>query len=408
MTDQPLVRDPAHHLALASLADDQLAWAARSVVDRGFGWLTDEGVPDRARPAELWITARMTHVFALASAQGDDRWAAELAHGVTALTVHFVDPEFGGWVPTLGPELPAYPKRLYDHAFVILAGSSLMVADVEGGRELLEQALATVDAHFWEPEASLARESFVADWSVCEDYRGVNANMHLVEAYLAAGHATGDVEMYRRALGIASRVVNEWARVQEWRIPEHFTAAWVPLPDYNLDRVDDPFRPFGITPGHGLEWARLLLHLETVLEPSEAPWLRDAAIALARRALADGWLEPGGIVYTTDHDGVPVVEERFHWVTCEALAATAVLEAVTNDREWADWYERIWLFALQHLIAPDGAWIHELGPSLELSQRTWAGRPDVYHAYQALMIPRAPVTVSVMASAQAMRFARDA
>ena len=34
--------------------------------DGGFAWLRNDGTPDLERPRELWINARMTHVFALA------------------------------------------------------------------------------------------------------------------------------------------------------------------------------------------------------------------------------------------------------------------------------------------------------------------------------------------------------
>ena len=36
----------------------------------GFAWLDDDGRPDPAQPPQLWITARMTYVFALATLRG--------------------------------------------------------------------------------------------------------------------------------------------------------------------------------------------------------------------------------------------------------------------------------------------------------------------------------------------------
>ena len=36
----------------------------------GFGWLTDEGSLDLTKGVELWVTARMTHVAALAVLEG--------------------------------------------------------------------------------------------------------------------------------------------------------------------------------------------------------------------------------------------------------------------------------------------------------------------------------------------------
>ncbi|MFM6851866.1 MAG: AGE family epimerase/isomerase, partial [Terrabacter sp.] len=48
----------------------------------GFGWLTDDGDLDPGKGVELWITARMTHVAALAVLEGDTASADLVDHGV--------------------------------------------------------------------------------------------------------------------------------------------------------------------------------------------------------------------------------------------------------------------------------------------------------------------------------------
>ena len=48
-----------------------------------------------------------------------------------------------------------------------------------------------VEQHFWDDAAGMMRESFNADWKIEEAYRGANANMHSVEAFLAAADALG-------------------------------------------------------------------------------------------------------------------------------------------------------------------------------------------------------------------------
>src|SRR6478672_4315223 len=97
-----------------------LAFARGSVhPDGGFGWLSEDG------PVELWISCRMTHVFALAHLMGQD-WAGELVdHGVTSLTGRFRDPVNGGWYAAVGADGPvSRAKTAYEHAFVLLAASS--------------------------------------------------------------------------------------------------------------------------------------------------------------------------------------------------------------------------------------------------------------------------------------------
>ena len=56
---------------------DRLLSFARGAVhpDGGFAWLDEAGRPELDRPVELWITCRMTHVFALAHLMGRPSWS---------------------------------------------------------------------------------------------------------------------------------------------------------------------------------------------------------------------------------------------------------------------------------------------------------------------------------------------
>jgi mannose/cellobiose epimerase-like protein (N-acyl-D-glucosamine 2-epimerase family) len=184
-------------------------------------------------------------------------------------------------------------------------------------------------------------------------------------------------------------------------VVEHFAADWTPLPDYNSEARDHPFRPYGVTPGHGLEWARLLLGLHAALE-APPRWLIEAAERLFERAVADGWVEPGGFVYTTDRAGVPVVERRLHWVVTEAIGAAAVLHEATGRPQYEAWYRRAWDFADAHLLdRAHGSWRHELDAGLQPVEGTWSGKPDIYHALQATLIPRLPLSPSLAGALRA-------
>ena len=252
-----------------------------------------------------------------------------------------------------------------------------------------------IERHFFSEEEGACLESWDRAWETPEPYRGANANMHMVEAFLAAGDATGDPVWPERALRIAERLIRDVAGAHEWRVVEHFDDRWRPLPDYNADEPRHPFRPFGITPGHGLEWSRLLLQVRAGL-PTPPDWLLDAARGLFARATAEGWQANGGFVYTTDYDGRPVVADRLHWVVTEAIGAAAVLHTETGAPEYERWSGTLWDFAERHLIDRErGSWHAELDEALRPSRRTWAGKPDVYHALQATLIPRLPVRPSL-------------
>ena len=385
-----------------------LAFAAGSRVPGGFGYLGADGsvLPDK--PIEAWISARMTHVFGLATLLGHPGARNLAEHGVATLRggpLH--DDEQGGWRAASGAGADDDTKAAYVHAFVVLAGATATVAGLPGGRELLDEALGVWERRFWDDDAGLAVESWDRTWTAGEDYRGANANMHGVEATLAAADALARADpeaagrLRARALRATERIVHGLARERQWRLPEHYTADWQPLPEFNRDRPADPFRPFGVTVGHQFEWARLCLHLEAALGDAAPGWLRTDATALFAAAVDRGWAADGheGFPYTLDWADVPVVGARMHWVLCEAVAAAAVLGEVTGERrfdryraDWADLGDR------RFLDAAAGSWHHELTADGRVASGTWAGKPDAYHLVQMLLIPGRPVRGSLAAS----------
>ncbi|WP_324274758.1 AGE family epimerase/isomerase [Blastococcus brunescens] len=382
--------------------DGVLAFAARSrLAGGGFGYLGADGRVLPGRPVETWIVSRMTHVFGLASLLGRPAADELAAHGVAALTdgpLH--DRQHGGWRSSTGDDA----KTAYVHAFVVLAAATATSAGVPGGRALLEDALDVWQTRFWGDDEGLAVEEWDAAWRRLDGYRGVNANMHGVEAVLAAADALDDPGTAERlrgqALRATERVVHGWARERDWRLPEHFTDRWEPLPEYNRELPADPFRPYGITVGHQFEWARLALHLRSVT-PDAPSWLLDDALALFDAAATRGWAADGedGFPYTLDWSDRPVVGARMHWVLCEAVAAASVLVRVTGEprfqelaRRWREHGER------RFADPATGSWHHELTPSGQVASGTWAGQPDAYHLAQMLLLDGRPVRGSVAAA----------
>ncbi len=363
--------------------------------DGGAGWLDDRGRPDPTQGTHTWITTRTVHVYAIGQLIGFPGAPVIADAALAGLTGPLHDDENGGWFTQVADGRPtADRKSCYDHVFVVLAGSSATIAGRPGAPDLLAEALATLDQRFWDERQGLFVDHWNNDWSVLAPYRGVNANMHGVEAMLAATDATGDPRWRGRALRIADRLINHFARRNAWRIPEHFDENWRPLLEHNRDRPDDRFEPFGATVGHGLEWSRLLMHLKASLGPSAPDWLAEASTELFARAVTDGWAPDGqpGFVYTTDWDGSPVVRDRLHWVLAEGVAAAAVLFRETGDHAYARLHEQWWSYAREYLLDTEhGSWRHQLDPQNRPTSTVWQGKPDLYHAVQATVIPSLPL-----------------
>jgi sulfoquinovose isomerase len=394
----------------AAEADRLLRFGARAALDEGgFGYLDDDGQVDQARPRELYITARMTHVFSLASlGSGGLPNSPELAaHGVNALRGPFHDDDHGGWFRSIAadgrPEDDA--KTNYDHSFVLLAASSAVAADVPGAAGLLEAAQEVVLDRFWRDSEGSCVESYNRDWSALEDYRGANSNMHAVEAFIACADVTGEPVWRGRALSIAERIIHGATIANGWRMPEHFDSGWAPDLEYNAQEKAHPFRPYGSTPGHWLEWARLLIGLDRGSSRS-LPWLTDAAARLLEEAEKAGWAADGrpGFLYTLDWQDNVVVDARMYWVIAEAvLAADAVFRA-TGDTRARDNVDRWWQEIDSRFVDRDrGSWIHEVDRNGNPSHVTWSGKPDVYHAYQAVVFPDLPLAPSAAAALRAAR-----
>jgi sulfoquinovose isomerase len=395
---------PAHARWLEAEGDRLLAFSLASRhPSGGFAWLDASGRPALDRPVELWISCRMTHVFSLGHLMGRPGCGPLVDHGLKALAGRFRDATHGGWYAAVDSDGPvSREKSAYPHAFVVLAAASATCAGRPGAEELLGEALDVLLTHFWDDEHGMVVEEWDETFATLDAYRGVNANMHTVEAFLAAADATGDRSLLDRALRILTRVVHDLGPAHSWRLPEHFDEQWNPLLDYNLDTPAHPFRPYGATIGHWLEWARLSLHLWSALDAEARPdWMLEHARALFEASVREGWAVDGadGFVYTVDWEGSPVVRERMHWVAAEATATAAALHAATGDPSYAAWYATWWDHLAEVFIDDElGSWRHELDARNRPSGVVWNGKPDTYHAFQATLIPRLPLTPTLAAA----------
>lgn len=379
-------------------ADQLLAFGRGSAVPGGgFGWLGERGRVDPSQPRPLYITARMTYVYALAYLDGGDPADRDLAlSGLESISSEYADREHGGWYASLDAngQVSDPSKANYAHAHVLLASATAVAAGLPGADRVLAAAADVIGKRFWSDADGCAVEDWDAGFTESDPYRGANSNMHSVEAYLVAGDVTRDPVWQARALSIADRIINGHARAHDWHIPEHYDASWRALPTYNQDHPGDKFRPFGTTPGHSFEWARLLVTLESALTDPPA-WLMEAAVALFDAAAHSGWAADSrpGFVYTLDLDLRPVVAERLHWVVCEAVLAADSLARRTGQARYQAYADEWWQHVADHFLdRVSGGWWQELSPELVPSSTIWSGKPDVYHSYQALLFPSLPIT----------------
>lgn len=325
------------HRELARLID----FAKPSAVPGGFGFLDRFGAVEKNRSPACFVTARMTYCFSIASLLGMPDVERYATHGVASLFGTFRDEAFGGYVNSLDGTPAAQRKRAYDTCFVALAASSAATAGILGGESLLEHVSDVLQARFWSSEAGALFES--------------------------------------------------WDREFAEPGPD-----WAPMPEFNADNPRHEFHPYGMTPGHLFEWSRLLLQLESTFEQPPA-WLREAAASLYETAVTHGWAadSKAGFVYTVDWNGRPVIRDRPHWVTAEAICAAATWTRLTGAPRYANHLQQWANFAQMHFIDTEhGSWHPLLDPNNRPSYTMWSGKPDIYHALQAVLLPQLPVAES--------------
>lgn len=376
--------DPSHRAWLHEGLTRVLGFVAGSgLPGGGFAYLGADGRPLPGRRPQLFLTARMGHTAAVGVEQGIAGSEALLDHAVDSLLGLHADTEHGGFLSEPGR---VTRKAAYDHVHVGLAASGAIRVGHPRATELLERLVDVIEGHLWDESTSSLYESFAPDWSDVEDYRGANANMHGTEAFIALGAATGESVWHERGIAMAERIIEDAARAHGWLVPEHFGADWSERLDYNIDEPNHPFRPYGATPGHALEWARFLLALSVSPLVADRPgWLREAAVGLSERALASWGLDGRpGLPYTVDWAGEPVSRLRLHWPLCEAVQTSAWLVRLTGEDRWEEWYRRLWGHAREYFIDERGTWINELGEDMREAGTVWPGRPDVYHCGGAL------------------------
>ncbi|WP_231882118.1 AGE family epimerase/isomerase [Alteromonas stellipolaris] len=297
---------------------------------------------------------------------GDSRYLSRVASGIKFLREYHLNPETQGYAWVLNVEgvehsVKDATNHCYGLAFVMLAYSWAYRAGITEAKYYLDETFALMDTHFWDKDYGLYKDEFNADFSICSDYRGQNANMHSCEALIAAFEATQDQRFLKRALLVAENITLRQAAKADNRIWEHYTSNWEVDWEYNKNDPKNLFRPWGFQPGHHTEWSKLLLQLN---QYSPQPWLVERAQSLFDAVIDISWDSiNGGIAYGFAPDSSVCDNEKYFWVQAESFACAARLAIVTQDDKYWDCYYRIWQYAWTHFVDHEyGAWFRILSP----------------------------------------------
>ncbi len=350
----------------------------------------------------------MVQVFGLGHLAGLVDAKKYVDAGVIAILELFQDKRSGGFYNAINGEGEAISseKLAYDQVFVLLAACTAKIVGSPRADELIAAIDETIEKYFWDEEYGFLRNSWDNNFQKLDTYRGINANMHAVEAFTAAFDVTGEKKYRDRAYRIAKGAIDGLARSNNWFLPEHFNEKWEQEKDFNIDNPADPFRPYGVTIGHLFEWSRLILHSKVQMAGTgeDLSWIDSAAISLYQVGREFGWAVDGnpGFVYTINWSGKPVVTSRMFWVVAEALMSAHALYLQTGDETFRQDYDNWWEYVDSKVIDKvNGSWFHELNPAQEVVEHTWQGKPDTYHAFNACLLPLYPFNSSFIKTVMA-------
>ncbi|MGR6430293.1 AGE family epimerase/isomerase [Rhizobium sp. PAMB 3174] len=389
-----------HRRWLMSQADNLFNFFEGSIINPKGGFFElnlDGSLPEGENPVRgIHVTCRMIHCFAIAHLLGRPGAWEIVDHGMNFLWNRHRDAEHGGYFWRVDDNGPVdASKQGYGHAFVLLAASSAKTVGHPLADELLADITTVINTRFWEDEHGAIAEEFERDWLLKDGgtYRGQNCNMHLTEALMAAFEVTGERDYLDKAERIADLIINRKAAELNYRVPEHFDTDWAVDQAYDGDQM---FRPSGSTPGHWLEWARLVLQLWT-LGGRKHDWMPEAAKALFFQSMALGWdRDRGGFVYTIGWDNAVSRGFKLWWPMAEGAGAAHFL----NEHSFGDFHEesyrKIWDTIARHFVdRENGGWHQQLSEDMKPEAELFPTRDDIYHALQACLIPLFPADGSL-------------
>lgn len=372
---------------LSSHVESILSFYEPNVFDEAGGFFQhfkDDGSIYDAETRHLVSSTRFVFNYVNAYQRtGRDHYKVWAEHGFAYLQTHHLQAD-GHYIWQRNADRIEDGRAMaYGHAFVMLAAAYAARLNIAGASETIGKIWDFMERYFWEPEHNAYADEYDDSLTVCDLYRGQNANMHTVEALIAAYETTKEPLYLERAELVAKQFCVILARAADGQIWEHYDTNWQQDWQYNIDKPDDLFKPWGFQPGHQVEWAKLLLQLDS-LAPKD--WYLDTAKTLFDKAMEKGWDSTyGGLVYGYGPDGTFADAHKYFWVQAEAFAAAWRLWKRTGIVKYREDYNRLWAFSWDHLVDHNhGAWyriVNQDGSWVE-PWKSPAGKVD-YHTMGA-------------------------
>lgn len=332
-------------------------------------WLSNELQPDRSQPKGLIVNARILWAFAAVYQVKPEPPFRKMADRARAYLDRFWDAQHGGafWQLDDTGKLLDAAKKIYGQAFYIYALTEFHRAFKSA--DALQRAFTVfelLEKHAHDNESGGYFEVRRRDWSEAgpdarlsakdlNEKKSMNNHLHVLEAYTnlyrEAQHPLVEQRLHELIQIFLDRIID----ARTGHLHHFFNEKW-------------QVRSDTYTFGHDIEASWLLCEAAEVLnDPALLARVREVAIRMADKVLAEGVLADGGLCYE-GKAGKIIDTGRECWPQAEAIVGFLNAFQLTGEPKYVIAAERVWDYVERHLIdRTHGEWFWRIND---------AGQPD--------------------------------
>lgn len=348
-------------------------WCGPAVDDVHGGWmawLSNDLQSDRSQPKGLIVHARILWTFAAVHQVKPDALYRQMANRAFDYLINrFWDAKYGGafWRLEDSGKVLDDAKKIYGQAFYLYALTEFHRAFKSEGA--LHRALTLFDLiekHAHDGEFGGYVEVCRRDWSEAgpdarlsdkdlSEKKSMNNHLHVLEAYTNLYRATQNPVVEQRLHELIQIFLERILEARTGHLHHFFDTEW---------RVRSDTYTFG----HDIEASWLLCEAAEVLDnPALLARVREVALKMADRVLAEGVLADGGLCYE-GKAGRIIDAGRECWPQAEALVGFLNAFQLSGEPKYVIAAERVWAYVESHLIdRVHGEWFWRINED---------GRPD--------------------------------
>lgn len=353
-------------------------------------WLANDLTPDRTQPKGLIVHARILWAFSGVFQVKPEPPIRQMANRAFEYLINrFWDAQHGGafWRLDDTGKVLDDSKKIYGQAFYIYALTEFHRAfKSEGALHRALTLFELIEQHAHDGEFGGYVEVCRRDWSEAgpearlsdkdlNEKKSMNNHLHVLEAYTNLYRETQHPLVEQRLHELIQLFLDRILDARTGHLHHFFNEEW-------------QVRSDTYTFGHDIEASWLLCEAAEVLDdPALLARVREVAIRMADKVLAEGVLPDGGLCYEGKAGSI-IDRGRECWPQAEAIVGFLNAYQLSGAPKYVVAAERVWDYVEQHLIdRVHGEWfwrINEDGtPEAKLPKVSeWKGP---YHVSRACL-----------------------